>query len=301
MRLSALLVTALAFTPNDGDVLFATQAGVRLRTADSRSREAVATKLAQVHALVFTPDGKTLAVAGGSPAESGAVELWSWREGKLVTTLAGHDDLVYAVAWGPKGEWLAAAGADRDVRVWDVATGRRRHLLSGHSGPVLALAATPDGRWLFSAGADQTIRVWDAATGRAVRTLDNHTGTVHGLALRPGTDGPPVLASAGADGTIRVWQPTVGRMVRIVRHPAVVYAVAWSGDGAAILSGAGDGKLRLIAADSDTVLAERAIKGGRPTVVATTGARGVAGTTAGETIRFDVKAAAFQEVAAPPR
>jgi WD40 repeat protein len=281
------MVTALAPAPDGAGYLAASQAGVRFHDLNGREQAALTTALDHVHALAFAPGGAALAVAGGSPAESGRVEIWSWPDRKRVKTLECHDDLVNDVAWGPGGRWLATAAADRLVRVWDVATGQRRAELAGHSGPVLALALSPDGRWLCSGGADQSIRVWDCTAWRQHRVLDNHTGAVHALAFRPavGDDGPPVLASAGADGTVRIWQPMIGRMVRIIRHPAPVYAAAWSGDGVRLCSGAGDGRLRLIEGTGDAVLAEWPVGRGRATAVGAVKNDFLVGTTSGAVLR----------------
>jgi WD40 repeat protein len=282
----APMVTALAVTPDGMGYVVASQAGVRVRTIDGRELGTLTTTLNQVHALAFAPNGATLAVAGGSPAETGRVELWSWPGPRLVKTLNCHDDLVNDVVWGPDAKWLATAGTDRLVRVWDVASSQRQAELTGHAGPALALARSPDGRWLCSGAADQSIRVWDCVTWRQVRSLDNHTGAVHALAFRPAgqDDRPPLLASAGADGTVRIWQPSIGRMVRIVRHSAPVYGIAWAADGSRLCSGAGDGKLRLIDGAADTVLAEWPIARGRATVVTASKDGFLAGTTAGEVI-----------------
>ncbi len=51
-----------------------------------------------VTALVFAPDGKTLAVALGSPA-SGETQLWDVNGGGLLTTLHGHQGPVLALAY----------------------------------------------------------------------------------------------------------------------------------------------------------------------------------------------------------
>lgn len=251
-------ITALAITPDGKGFIHGSQAGVVFRSFSGNEQRSFTTKLDHVHALAFSPDGKTLAAAGGSPAEAGYVELWSWPECKSLGRLDGHTDVVYDLAWLEGGNRLATASADRTVRLWDTSSRKSIETLSGHSGPVLTLASSPDGKWLCSGSADHTIRVWSSNDGRLVRALVNHLGPVHLLAFRPGVakDQPPYLASAGGDNTIRIWQPSIGRMVRIIRHPEPVYAALWSDDGSRLFSGGKDGTLRVIDGDSDEILRE---------------------------------------------
>lgn len=55
----------------------------------------------------IAPDGATL--ASGSYDHS--VKLWQVNTGQLLQTFTGHLGLVYAVAVGPHGKYLVAAGA----------------------------------------------------------------------------------------------------------------------------------------------------------------------------------------------
>jgi len=248
-------VSALAVTPDGTGYIQGSQAGVVLRSFSNDNEERLASQLQHVHALAFSADGKTLAVAGGTPGEAGVVELWSWPAPKLLGKLEGHDDLVYDVAWLPTTATLVTASADRTVRLWDTKTREVTATLTGHSGTVLALAVAPDGTLLCSGSADHTIRVWDARSGKLLRSLTNHLGPVHSLAFRARkNDEPLTLASAGGDATVRLWQPAVGRMLRIVRHPVAVYAAAWDPDGR-LWSGARDGRVRLLG-DGETFLRE---------------------------------------------
>jgi WD40 repeat protein len=259
-----LAITSLAVAPDDTSLVVGSQAGVSLRGIKSKDSSVLGVKLDHVLCLAFAPDGKTLAIGGGRAAEAGIVELWSWPDKKLLGKLEGHTDLIHDVTWLPDGKTLATASADRTIRVWHFPAKETKTTLTGHSGPVLAVVALPDGKTVCSGSVDQTIRVWNVSDGTLVRSLDNHLGAVYALAIRPGRhkDEPVTLASAGGDKTVRIWQPALGRQVRIVRHPAPVFAIAWSRDGSILATAGKDGMLRSIDGDSDKVIYERQVSKG---------------------------------------
>jgi hypothetical protein len=196
-----------------------------------------------------------LAVGGGAPAEWGRVELRAWPAGTVVRALGGHTDEVNAVGFSPDGAWLASGGADGTIRLFDVALGKAQRTLAGHAGPVLAVAFSPDGQWLASGSADRSIKLWEVASGRLVRTLTNHLGAVEAVVFGRPASGVHALASAGADATVRLWQPEIGRLVRIIcGHEGAVLDLCYTPDGGRLLSAATDGRVRLIAGDSDAIL-----------------------------------------------
>jgi WD40 repeat protein len=190
-------------------------------------------------------------VAGGAPAESGAVEVYRWPSLELAYRCEPHTDVVYAVAWRVDSSRFAAASADTDVTEHDAATGKELPRLQGHSRPVLTACYLPDGEHLITAGIDETLRIWNRQ-GEIERTLSNHTAAVTQAALRPSSEpqGQPVIASAGEDRTVRIWQPAIGRLMRFVRLDHVPNAIAWSADGATIFAACSDGRVRTIDADT---------------------------------------------------
>lgn len=244
-------ITALAFSPDGKTVLTGSQAGVRvLSWPDLKPVRTVATKLSHVHDLTFAPDGKTLAIAGGSPAERGTLELIRWPDEQLLHRLELHRDVIHSVAWSSDSTLLATASADRMVAVVDAQSGKTKSHLEGHSRAVLSVVFLPEDKQIVSAGVDGTLRIWNIETGKVERELSQHTKSVTSLAVRPKTE-PTMLASISDDRTVRFWQPMLGRMVRFARLSSEPRAFVWTPDGGKILVVCRDGSLHAI--DPETV------------------------------------------------
>lgn len=241
-------VTAVAMSPDGKHVVLGSQIGIELRgLPDLAVVESLSTKLEHVHDLKFSPDGQWLLAAGGSPAESGRVEVWSWAKRERVHEVGDHNDVVYRVAWSPDGTHWAASSGDGTCSVFSTSTRDRTARYEGHSRGVLACFFL-DNHAIVSAGIDQTIRLWDSVNGSHQRTLDNHVGAINDISLRPALESQPndVMASISEDRTVRLWQPRIGRLMRFGRLVAVPRCLAWSSDGMKIYVGCNDGRVRVI-------------------------------------------------------
>lgn len=72
--------------------------------------------------VVFTPDGKGLAMSGAGHV----VRLVQSADGKELARLEGHKERITCVAFAPDGRSLAASGADGRTLVWETGDLKRR-------------------------------------------------------------------------------------------------------------------------------------------------------------------------------
>jgi WD40 repeat protein len=55
-----------------------------------------------------------------SGSADNAVKLWSVESQKEATTLQGHSQGVYTVAFSPDGKYLASGSKDNTVKLWSL-------------------------------------------------------------------------------------------------------------------------------------------------------------------------------------
>jgi WD40 repeat protein len=134
-------VRALAFAP-DNQTLVAAREDGSLCLWHRGSREVLTPleplRLSPTSNLAFSPDGRTLALAGTEDEQqTGDGEIWVWElaTGKRRTRYRGHRGLVSALAYSPDGRLLASGGADTTVLLWDRSR-RPGEELSGEGKPT---------------------------------------------------------------------------------------------------------------------------------------------------------------------
>jgi WD40 repeat protein len=213
--------------------------------------------------LLFSPDGKALAAFRWAKS----IDLWDPESGRLLHSLEGHKELVWAVAFSSDGKTLVSGSIDKTIRFWDVRTGAEVRQIK-HSEQIGKLALSPDGKllasvdmiqeaWPGGGGAtwrpDRRVRLWDAESGKELRQLTMPAKEVfpgiragfHSLGFTP--DGKALVTGDIVDGILRIWGPATGRELRRVTDFAgTVGPLAFAPDGKSVAVAHGNSSVRMI-------------------------------------------------------
>ncbi len=198
----------------------------------------------RVFTLAFSPDGRRLAAGG----RAGRVHFWNRDGGNEVRLWPGECQPEW-VAFGPKGNTLAAAGAragqEGQLLLYALDSDRPLQKLSGPTVGNRGVAYSADGRWLVTAGVDHVVRAFPLVGGKIGPPVEfaGHTRTVTAVAIDPTSTR---IASASDDEQIRVWDLARRKLERVLQgHGNGVLAVAFSPDGGRLVSGSVDRTVRV--------------------------------------------------------
>jgi WD40 repeat protein len=166
-----------------------------------------------VMSLVFSPDGKMLAVGEGSQQ---TIRLFELATSKELRQFSGQNQ-TYGPAFSPDGKLVAGVSNNSSsIHLWDTATGKEIRQIAAPNYGILAVAFSPDGQTLASGGASNWAHLWDVTTGKERHLFSGHQLGISGVALAP--DGQ-TLATASFDQTIRLWETATGKELRQFRRP----------------------------------------------------------------------------------
>jgi cytochrome c len=227
-----------------------------------------------VNAVAFLGDGR-MATAGAD----GKIAIWTSGRPQPDQVIEGHAGPISGLAVSPDATKLASASWDHTVRLSSLSGGETR-VLEGHSQNVNGVAFAPDGQSLVSVGYDLTVRIWHLAGGTSdIVTMpaplnavaispdgEIITGAADGKLRLLTAEGQAVgevaagaapivalaisgdsalIAAASVGGTVAIVDRKARSVVRtLAGSGAPVWSVAFLPDGATLLTGDADGKIR---------------------------------------------------------
>ena len=168
-----------------------------------------------LQSVTFSPDGKTLATAGGDDR----IRLWDVATGKEVSQIRALNLPSMAVLFSRDGKTLLAGSYDGNVNLYDVATGQPQRSFGAqvNRGGIQGLAWSADNKVVATSAADGTLRLWDPANGKELRQLGGAEQVpISGVAFTPDSK---QLASTAPGQAIRLWDVETGKEVRKLEPP----------------------------------------------------------------------------------
>jgi WD40 repeat protein len=111
-----------------------------------------------ISTLALSPDGRTIAT--GSMDHS--IRLWDLPTRKLITTLQGHLNEIWALAFLPDGKTLVSGAKDGSLKLWPTRPETRIDVISSATQP---LAFSSDGTTLAALAEDNAVVFINLATG----------------------------------------------------------------------------------------------------------------------------------------
>ncbi|KAJ3119874.1 SCF ubiquitin ligase complex subunit cdc4 [Nowakowskiella sp. JEL0407] len=194
-----------------------------------------------------------------SGSDDQTIKIWNLH-GRCITTLAGHDGGVWALAMHQN--LLVSGSTDRTVRVWDWQKGKCGYVFEGHTSTVRCMLLIPSaadglGPIIVTGSRDTTLRVWRLPTSlpendvmKTFKVAENpyfmYCLTGHTQSVRAIAGDENLLISGSYDNSVRIWDLTTGVCKWLCNgHREKVYSVGYSANLGVCVSGSMDSSIRV--------------------------------------------------------
>jgi WD40 repeat protein len=200
-----------------------------------------------VRGVAHLPGGQRIITC----SRDGSLRLWDlesctqigkdWRD-------EGDEIGVWSMALSPNGRTIASSYLDGTIRLWDVETRKVITKWKEPSADVNSVCWSPDGVQIVIGSADGMVRVWDVESGeplivQGLNPIQTGHESVYVVSYSPRAT---KIATGGynEDG-IEIWDARTGKLLSTIKHEYAVWSLAWTSDEKKLISGSGNGSLKI--------------------------------------------------------
>jgi WD40 repeat protein len=263
-------VQSVEFSPDGGQLVVGKEDGAisLWDTTSGQLLRTIAGYKNTVDRATFSADGQRLATSA-----DGTFNVWNTQSNALLHSFNSHKQRLVSLVLSPDGNkalsngWYDVPGQPEEVemslKLWDTSSGKLMRTTPRQSAPKPQMAFSPDGKQFANTAMDASgriaLRVWDVASGRLLRTMANEQPI---LSLSFSADGKRIVSGDDdissddkPQGRIKIWDVASGKLLRAlsghpagensVEFPGGAQSVSFSADGKKILSGGGEGAIKL--------------------------------------------------------
>lgn len=187
----------------------------------------------QVRCLAISPQGDSLVSAN---SDSHLLRVWDVKTGQSIKILAGHESILWAVAFSQKGDVLASGGNDHTLRLWDTQNMESIFSFKGYSMAITSIAFSPvDPLILLSTCDDGVVRMWNVETGQNQSIFKKADQFVWKAVFNPIAT---MIACSFGSGLVHLLDVQTGKILRSVKDDGKPFGMSvFSPDGQMLITG----------------------------------------------------------------
>ncbi|HEY0049466.1 MAG TPA: PQQ-binding-like beta-propeller repeat protein, partial [Pyrinomonadaceae bacterium] len=197
--------------------------------------------------IVFSPDGKFLAVGGSDRI----IYIFDAASKTLAKKISGNTKPIVSLAFSPDGKILVSAEDNGILRVWNWQDAALLREVKSEEDILGAekVSFSADGKYLLTSSDRTEFRLWDAKSFKLLRnfkTAEKYESTAGMLTLGYDSvpvssvnfsrDGRRIISAHAGDGTVRIWNPDSGSQIKKLKVCQSVSFASFTNDERKILA-----------------------------------------------------------------